>query len=114
MDDIIKCPHCGEETPICSLIGADTNDCPRCGKRALSAARLLSEAQARGIADAMAHLNNIGGTLNTVIFMPNNTAVTVTARDAIGVIVTSMHGFAEVTRERYATQAEFIAAYLGE
>lgn len=114
MDDIIKCPHCGEETPIGSLIGADTNDCPRCGKRALPAARLLNEAQARGIADAMAHLNNIGGTLNTVIFNGNNAAVTVTARGAIGVIVTAMLGFAEVARESYATQAEFIRAYLGE
>lgn len=34
-NDIIECPHCNEKTHICSLIGKNTNNCPRCGKQAL-------------------------------------------------------------------------------
>lgn len=35
-DDEILCPHCGEITHIGGLIGPQTNDCPRCGKQALT------------------------------------------------------------------------------
>jgi uncharacterized paraquat-inducible protein A len=34
-DDHVTCPHCGEITHIGGLIGEHTDDCPRCGKRAL-------------------------------------------------------------------------------
>jgi hypothetical protein len=34
-NDIIECPHCHEKTHIGSLIGKNTNDCPKCGKQAL-------------------------------------------------------------------------------
>jgi DNA-directed RNA polymerase subunit RPC12/RpoP len=34
-NDIIECPHCNEKTHIGSLIGKNTNDCPKCGKQAL-------------------------------------------------------------------------------
>jgi len=34
--DQVTCPHCGEVTHIGGLIGEHTNDCPRCGKQALT------------------------------------------------------------------------------
>ncbi len=34
-DDSVKCPHCGYECHIGGLIGPTTDDCPRCGRRAL-------------------------------------------------------------------------------
>jgi hypothetical protein len=33
--DIVECPHCKEQTHIGGLIGEHTNDCPKCGKKAL-------------------------------------------------------------------------------
>ena len=46
MSDLIECPHCDEVSHIGGLIGPDTNDCPRCGHRALYSAReLLREAE---------------------------------------------------------------------
>ena len=114
MPDNFKCPHCAADLNICSLIGPTADDCPRCGKRALPAPRLLKNAQARAVADALAALNNAGGTMSAVFFDGENRAVTVNARDAIGVAITELCGFREVARERYATQCDFIAAYIGE
>ena len=34
--DNVTCPHCGEVSDIGSLIGSTTDNCPRCGKRALA------------------------------------------------------------------------------
>ena len=36
MTDLITCPHCHEVTEIGRLIGEHTNDCPRCGRPALT------------------------------------------------------------------------------
>ena len=36
-DDNVTCPHCGYECNIGSLIGPNTNDCPRCGYAILGA-----------------------------------------------------------------------------
>ena len=46
MFDLITCPHCEYVAHIGSLVGPTTDDCPRCGKRALySVAHLLREAE---------------------------------------------------------------------
>ena len=46
MTDIIECPHCGEASHIGGLIGPTTDDCPKCGRRALyNVAQLLKEAE---------------------------------------------------------------------
>jgi DNA-directed RNA polymerase subunit RPC12/RpoP len=35
MFDFVTCPHCNYVAHIGGLIGKHTNDCPKCGKRAL-------------------------------------------------------------------------------
>jgi hypothetical protein len=36
MNDYVTCPHCREKTHLNGLIGEHTNDCPKCGNRALN------------------------------------------------------------------------------
>ncbi len=77
--------------------------------------QLLTQAQARAVANAMAHLNNVGAVLHARIPVDSGMRVLHVKQymtDEINVLEGDVHGeqFGGIT-ERYLNQAEFLGAY---